>query len=55
MQYKPIDIAETFNVLDEQWQHRVIAEVKVMLIEPRGVRNIGKQGGKRTAKNDVWI
>jgi len=30
-------------------------EVKVMLIEPRGVVNTGDQGGDRTAKNDVWI
>ena len=30
-------------------------EVKLMLIEPRGVRNTGEQGGERTAENDVWI
>ena len=30
-------------------------EVKVLLIEPRGVRNTGREGGERTAPNDVWI
>jgi len=30
-------------------------EVKVLLIEPRGVLNTGDQGGQLTAKNDVWI
>ena len=30
-------------------------EVKLLLIEPRGVANTGDQGGERTAKNDVWI
>ena len=38
-------------------EHRPCAEseAKVMLIEPRGVRNTGEQGGERTAENDVWI
>ena len=30
-------------------------EVKLLLIEPRGVRNTGGEGGERTAQNDVWI
>ena len=30
-------------------------EVKLLLIEPRGVRNTGDVGGERTAKSDVWI
>ena len=30
-------------------------EVKLMLIEPRGVRNTGDTGGVRTAPNDVWV
>ena len=30
-------------------------EVKLMLIEPRGVVNTGDAGGERTAENDVWI
>ncbi len=38
-------------------QHKPYAEreVKLLLIEPRGVRNTGHQGGDRTAQNDVWI
>lgn len=31
------------------------AEVKLLLIEPRGVLNTGAAGGERTAANDVWI
>jgi len=30
-------------------------EVKLVLIEPRGVLNTGHAGGERTAQNDVWI
>jgi mannose-6-phosphate isomerase-like protein (cupin superfamily) len=30
-------------------------EVKLLLIEPRGVVNTGHEGGGRTAPNDVWI
>jgi len=30
-------------------------EVKLLLIEPRGVLNTGHEGGERTAENDVWI
>ncbi|MBP5118486.1 cupin domain-containing protein [Pseudomonas protegens] len=30
-------------------------EVKLLLIEPKGVLNTGDQGGERTAQNDVWI
>jgi len=38
-------------------EHKPFAdgEVKIMLIEPRGVINTGKEGGERTAVNDVWI
>ena len=38
-------------------QHKPYAEreVKVLLIEPRGVMNTGHEGGDRTAPNDVWI
>ena len=31
------------------------SEVKLMLIEPRGVLNTGDHGGERTAANDVWV
>ncbi|MGN8276534.1 cupin domain-containing protein [Pseudomonas sp. SMN5] len=30
-------------------------EVKLLLIEPRGVRNTGEETNERTAINDVWI
>lgn len=30
-------------------------EVKLLLVEPRGVLNTGHGGGERTAKNDIWI
>ena len=38
-------------------EHKPYAEheVKLMLIEPRGIRNTGDEGGDRTAANDVWI
>jgi mannose-6-phosphate isomerase-like protein (cupin superfamily) len=38
-------------------EHKPYAEheVKLMLIEPRGVRNTGDAGGLRTAENDVWV
>jgi len=38
-------------------EHKPYAEeeVKLLLIEPRGVANTGDEGGDRTAPNDVWI
>jgi mannose-6-phosphate isomerase-like protein (cupin superfamily) len=38
-------------------EHKPYAEheVKLLLIEPRGVLNTGDEGGERTAENDVWI
>ena len=38
-------------------EHKPFAasEVKMLLIEPRGVLNTGHAGGARTAENDVWI
>ena len=38
-------------------EHKPYAEqeVKLLLIEPRGVPNTGDQGGERTADNDAWI
>jgi len=38
-------------------EHKPYAEneVKILLIEPRGVLNTGHAGGDRTAPNDVWI
>lgn len=38
-------------------EHKPYAEreVKLLLIEPRGVVNTGETGGEKTAQNDVWI
>lgn len=38
-------------------KHRTAAkgEVKLMMIEPRGILNTGHAEGERTALNDVWI
>jgi mannose-6-phosphate isomerase-like protein (cupin superfamily) len=38
-------------------EHKPYAEkeVKLLLIEPRGVLNTGEERGERTAANDVWI
>jgi mannose-6-phosphate isomerase-like protein (cupin superfamily) len=38
-------------------EHKPYAErkVKLLLVEPRGVRNTGDASGGRTAANDVWI
>ena len=44
-------------VVPRGMRHKPFAarEVKVMIIEPRGVPNTGHEGGERTARNDVWI
>ncbi|MGA8102760.1 MAG: cupin domain-containing protein [Candidatus Acidiferrales bacterium] len=53
-----VDIAagEMF-VVPKGVEHKPCAEgeVKLLLIEPRGVLNTGDEGGPRTAENDVWI
>ena len=38
-------------------EHKPFAknEVKLLLVEPRGILNTGHAGGERTAENDVWI
>jgi mannose-6-phosphate isomerase-like protein (cupin superfamily) len=38
-------------------EHRPVAEteVKLMIVEPRGVLNTGHAGGALTAKPDVWV
>lgn len=53
-----VDIgAGEMYVVPKGVEHKPYAaeEVKMMLIEPRGVLNTGDQGGERTAQNDVWI
>jgi len=44
-------------VVPKGMEHKPSAEseVKLLLIEPRGVLNTGDAGGSRTAQNDVWI
>jgi mannose-6-phosphate isomerase-like protein (cupin superfamily) len=44
-------------VVPRGMEHKPYAEeeVKLLLIEPRGVLNTGHEGGERTAQNDVWI
>jgi mannose-6-phosphate isomerase-like protein (cupin superfamily) len=44
-------------VVPKGFEHKPFAEreVKLLLIEPRGVPNTGDVGGERTAQNDVWI
>ena len=44
-------------VVSKGVEHKPYAEreVKMLLIEPRGVLNTGDQEGERTAINDVWI
>ncbi|MGA9854096.1 MAG: cupin domain-containing protein [Gammaproteobacteria bacterium] len=53
-----VDIgAGEMYVVPKGVEHKPYAadEVKMLLIEPRGVLNTGDQGGERTAQNDVWI
>lgn len=44
-------------VVPRKVEHKPYAdkEAKVLLIEPKGVRNTGEAGGELTAENDVWI
>ena len=44
-------------VVPKGTEHKPFAEkeVKLLLIEPRGVLNTGDAVGERTADNDVWI
>ena len=51
-----ISAGEMF-VVPKGVQHKPYAEneVKLLLIEPRGVLNTGHEGGERTAVTDVWI
>jgi mannose-6-phosphate isomerase-like protein (cupin superfamily) len=38
-------------------EHKPFAEreVRLLLVEPRGILNTGHAGGERTAVNDLWI
>jgi mannose-6-phosphate isomerase-like protein (cupin superfamily) len=51
-----VSVGEMF-VVPKGIEHKPYAEqeVKLLLIEPRGVLNTGHEGGERTAQNNVWI
>ena len=51
-----ISAGEMF-VIPRGVEHKPYAkdEVKLLLIEPRGVLNTGEEVNERTAVNDVWI
>jgi mannose-6-phosphate isomerase-like protein (cupin superfamily) len=51
-----ISAGEMF-VVPKGVEHKPFAreEVKLLLIEPRGVLNTGEEASERTAENDVWI
>ncbi len=51
-----ISAGELF-VVPRGMRHKPYAEseVKLLLIEPRGVVNTGEEGGERTAHQDLWI
>jgi mannose-6-phosphate isomerase-like protein (cupin superfamily) len=44
-------------VVPKGMEHKPYAEreVKLLLVEPRGLLNTGEESGDRTAANDVWI
>lgn len=44
-------------VVPKGMEHKPYAarEVKLLLIEPRGVLNTGDEASERTAENDIWI
>lgn len=49
--------ANEMYVVPKGVEHKPYAEkqVKLMLIEPKGVLNTGQEGGEITAQNDVWV
>jgi mannose-6-phosphate isomerase-like protein (cupin superfamily) len=49
--------AREMYVVPKGVEHKPCAdqEVKLLLIEPKGVLNTGSEGGERTAENDLWI
>ena len=54
----PVDVAQgELYVVPRGVKHKPYAEreVKLLLIEPRGVVNTGQEGGERTTELDLWI
>lgn len=49
--------AGEIGIVPKGVEHKPYAarEVKIMLIEPRGVVNTGDERNERTAPNDLWI
>jgi mannose-6-phosphate isomerase-like protein (cupin superfamily) len=49
--------AGEFGVVPKGVEHKpcALGEVKLLLIEPRGVVNTGDTPSERTAPNDIWI
>lgn len=49
--------AGQMGVVPNGVEHKPFAaeEVKLLLIESRGVRNTGEEGGERTVQNDIWV
>ncbi|GJH09745.1 cupin domain-containing protein [Caballeronia novacaledonica] len=49
--------AGEIGIVPKGVEHKPYAarEVKIMLIEPRGVVNTGEERNERTAPNDLWI
>jgi mannose-6-phosphate isomerase-like protein (cupin superfamily) len=49
--------AGEMTVVPKGREHKPFAEkeVRLLLIEPKGVFNTGDAGGERTAENDLWI
>ena len=50
-------VGNTYLLVPKGVEHKPFAgrEVKLLLIEPRGVLNTGQEASNRTAQNDVWI
>jgi mannose-6-phosphate isomerase-like protein (cupin superfamily) len=44
-------------VVPRGMEHKPVAdtECRILIIEPRGVKNTGNAGGERTAENDLWV
>ena len=49
--------AGEMHVVPKGVRHRPRAQgvVSMILIEPKGTLNTGREGGERTAENDLWI
>ena len=49
--------AGELHVVPKGVRHKpsAVEEVKLLLIEPRGVLNTGQEGGPRTAQSEAWI